>query len=218
MSATPPAATATTPPDAQLLITSACPHCPSVLQSLSALLKSGRIGRLDVINIGVHPEVAQALGARAVPWLRLGPFVLTGQQTPAALAQWVERAQAPEAINDYLRERLNDGDISGVLAALQHTPPIAHGLVQLLGDPEAELQVRLGAAAVIEHLEGSATLHGLIDALTALTAHDDARIRMDAAYALGLTHAETVRGTLQTLLQDSDAGVREATDDSLGVL
>jgi HEAT repeat protein len=204
-----------TPPDALLLIAPGCPHCPTVLQGLSELLKSGRIGRLEVVNIGVHPDVAQTHNVRAVPWLRLGPFVLTGLQSPAVLAQWVERAQSTDGINEYLRERLADGDIAGVLATLQHTPQIAIALVHWLGDPQAELQVRLGAAAVIEHLEGSDTLASLIDALTALTTHADPRMRMDAAYALGLTHNAAVRSTLEGLRQDADASVRETAEDSL---
>lgn len=210
-----PADPALTPPDALLLIAPGCPHCPTVLQGVSELLKSGRIGRLEVINIGVHPDVAQTHNVRAVPWLRLGPFVLTGLQSLAVLAQWAERAQSTDGINEYLRERLADGDIAGVLATLQHTPHIAHALVHWLGDPQAELQVRLGAAAVIEHLEGSDTLASLIDALTALTIHADPRMRMDAAYALGLTHHPAVRSTLEGLRQDADASVRETAEDSL---
>ena len=210
-----PADSALTPPDALLLIAPGCPHCPTVLQGLSELLKNGRIGRLEIINIGVHPDVAQTQGVRAVPWLRLGPFVLTGLQSPAVLAQWVERSQSNDGVNEYLRERLADGDIAGVLATLQHTPHIANALVHWLGDPQAELQVRLGAAAVIEHLEGSDTLASLIDALTALTTHTDSRMRMDAAYALGLTHNAAVRSTLEGLRQDADASVRETAEDSL---
>lgn len=206
---------ALTPPDALLLVASGCPHCPTVLHGLSDLVKSGRIGRLEVINIGVHPDAAQTQGVRAVPWLRLGPFVLTGVQSPAVLAQWVERAQSIDGINEYIRERLADGDIAGVLATVQHTPQTANALVHWLGDPQAELQVRLGAAAVIEHLEGSDTLATLVDTLTALTTHADPRIRMDAAYALGLTHTAAARSTLERMRQDVDANVRESVQDSL---
>ncbi|MBI5039702.1 MAG: HEAT repeat domain-containing protein [Gammaproteobacteria bacterium] len=205
----------TTPPDALLLIANGCPHCPTVLQGLSELVKTGHIGRLEVVNIGVHPEIAQTHGARAVPWLRLGPFVLTGLQAPAELAHWAERAQSSAAINDYVRERLADGDLAAVLAMLQHAPQQASALVHWLGDPQAELQVRLGAAAVLEHLEGSETLASLIDALTTLTRHADPRIRMDAVYALGLTHRAEVRPILAALREDADAEVRETVHDSL---
>jgi hypothetical protein len=198
-----------------LLIASGCPHCPTVLHGLSELVKAGRIGRLEVVNIGAHPDAAQTHGVRAVPWLRLGPFVLTGLQSPATLAQWAERAQSIAAMNDYVRERLADGDITGVLAALQHAPQLADALIHWLGDPQAALQVRLGAAAVIEHLEGSDTLAGLIDALTELTRHTDPRIRMDAVCALGLTHRPKARMNLEALREDIDAEVRETVESVL---
>ena len=53
-----------TPPDALLLIATGCPHCPTVLAGVGDLVKQGKIGRLEVVNIVTHPEVAQALGVR----------------------------------------------------------------------------------------------------------------------------------------------------------
>ena len=57
-------------PDALLFLTRQCPHCPLVLASLCELVKRGAIGRLQVVNIEAHPEEAQAIGVRSVPWLR----------------------------------------------------------------------------------------------------------------------------------------------------
>ncbi len=44
------------PPDALLLIAPGCGHCPAVLEGLTLLLKSGKLGRLEVVNILAHPE------------------------------------------------------------------------------------------------------------------------------------------------------------------
>lgn len=207
------------PPDALLYIANGCPHCPTVLAGLSELIKSGRIGRLEVVNIGNHPELAQAQGVRAVPWLRLGPFELTGLRAPAELAQWAARAQSPEGMAEYLRELLGEGNLAGVRATLERAPEqTATALVLLLGDAEAELQVRLGVAAILEDLEGSATLAGLVDALGALTSHADARIRLDAAHTLGLSHAPGARAYLGALHDDSDAEVCEVAQESLAAL
>lgn len=206
-------------PDALLYITTGCPHCPTVLAGLSELIKRGQIGRLEVVNITHHPEVALQRGVRAVPWLRLGPFELTGLRAPAELAHWAARAQSTEGMAEYLRELFGAGDLAGVRATLARAPTqTAAALVQLLGDAEAELQVRLGVAAVLEDLEGNATLAGLVDALGALTRHRDARIRIDAAHALGLSHAPAARAFLAALHTDSDADVREVAQDSLAVL
>lgn len=210
-----PAPTDALPTDALLLIASGCPHCPSVLHSLSEMLKAGQIARLEVINISNQPETAQHYKVRAVPWLRMGPFVLTGLLSRAELTEWLARAQSTAALNDYVRERLDEGDLSSVLAALQHAPQLALALPHWLGDAQADLQVRVGAAAVLEHLEGSDTLATLIEPLTALTHHSDARVRMDAAHALGLTHNAAVRPILEQLRQDPNVDVREVADESL---
>lgn len=208
----------TAPPDALLYIANGCPHCPTVLQGLSELVKSGAIGRLEVVNITRHPEAAQRAGVRAVPWLRLGPFILTGLRAPAELARWAQRADSREGMVEYLGELLTEGNLAEVRATLARAPQTAAALVRLLGDPEAELQVRLGVAAVIEDLQGSATLAGLVDDLGALTRHADARIRLDAAHALGLSRAPAARAWLETLREDSDADVREEAAESLAAL
>ena len=67
-------------PDAELMIATGCAHCPVVLSGLAELLKKGQIGRLAVTNITSHPEVAEARGVRGVPWIRIGPFELSGAQ------------------------------------------------------------------------------------------------------------------------------------------
>ena len=206
------------PPDALLYIANGCPHCPTVLQGLSELVKSGAIGRLEVVNITRHPEAAQQAGVRAVPWLRLGPFILTGLRAPAELARWAQRADSTQGLAEYLGELLTEGNLAEVRATLTRAPQAAAALVLLLGDPEAELQVRLGAAAVIEDLEGSETLAGQIEALGALTRHADARIRVDAAHALGLSHAAAARTWLEALREDRDGDVREEAEEGLARL
>lgn len=206
------------PPDALLYIATGCPHCPTVLQALGELVKSGALGRLEVVNITRHPDIAQDAGVRAVPWLKLGPFVLTGLRAPAELAQWAQRASSVDGMSDYLGELLTEGNLAGVRATLVRAPQAAAALVRLLGDPEAELQIRLGVAAVIEDLAGSATLTGLVPDLGELTRHADARIRLDAAHALGLSQAAAARPWLEALRADTDADVREEAADALAAL
>ena len=61
-----------------MLLGTHCPYCPTVLKELGELVKSGVIGKLVVVNIEQHPEVARELGVRSVPWVRIGPFELEG--------------------------------------------------------------------------------------------------------------------------------------------
>ncbi|MBU1192920.1 MAG: HEAT repeat domain-containing protein [Gammaproteobacteria bacterium] len=205
-------------PDALLLIANGCPHCPTVLQGLSDLVKSGQLGHLEVININVHPEIAQLHGVRGVPWLRIGPFQLTGLRSPAELAQWVQRVQSEEGMREYFNELLSAGDLAGVSTTLKRAPESIATLIQLLGDPDAELQIRLGVSAVLEDLEGSDALARQIDALGELGQHTDRRIRIDAAHALGLSHRPAARAYLDVLVKDADDEVREVATESLAGL
>lgn len=206
---------ATNRPDALLLLTSTCPYCPAVLAALNDLVKSGDIGRLEVVNIGAHPEVAQQHGARTVPWVRLGPFELEGLRSPAELKQWVERAGTLEGLAEYFHELLKEGALPKVSAQAARDPAALDALLRLLGDPDSELTVRIGINAVFEGLEGSPALQRTVPALITLSTHRDAHIRGDAAHLLSLTHSPSVKTHLERLLQDEVADVREIAREGL---
>ena len=82
----------TSAPGARILVTPQCPHCPGVINSLVALLKSGKIGKLEIINIVEHPEVAQQAGVRSVPWTQIGSYELSGALSSKELQEWAEQA------------------------------------------------------------------------------------------------------------------------------
>jgi len=207
--------TATNRPDALLLLTTSCPYCPAVLAALNDLVKSGDIGRLEVVNIGTHPEIAKQYGVRTVPWARIGPFELEGLRSPAELKQWVERAGTPEGLAEYFHELLKEGALPKVSAQAARDPAALDALLRLLGDTDTELTVRIGINAVFEGLEGSDTLQRSVPALIALSAHRDAHIRGDAAHLLSLTHNPSVQLHLERLLQDEIADVREIAREGL---
>ena len=127
-------------PDALLLIASGCPHCPTVLQGLSELVKAGVIGRLEVVNIGAHPEIAQGHGVRGVPWLRLGPFELEGLRAPAELRRWAERAGSNAGMADYVAELLK----TGFQCKFQ---PLRHGRALL----QSQKEVRVSMASQVRN-------------------------------------------------------------------
>lgn len=203
------------PPDARLLLTSHCPHCPTVLAGLTQLVKEGLIGRLEAVNIEVRPDVAEALGVRAVPWLELGPFRLQGLRSPQELRQWAERAHSAEGMADYFRELFGEGRLDEIIETVRKSPLGMDALLHLLADPDAELQVRLGIGAVMEDLEGDPALQAVTEKLGQLTRHPDARIRNDAAYYLGLSGSERALPYLRELLDDPDADVRDTAQESL---
>lgn len=203
------------PPDALLLISSHCPHCPAALAALADLVKRGVLGRLEVVNVEARPQVAAELGARSVPWLRLGGFELSGTHSPAELELWARRAADPALLADALHDLLKNGAADQVLRLVAAEPARLADLLPIVANPEASLNVRLGAGMVFEEYARSPALRALTPQLRALSRHADARVRADVAHLLGLSDDAAARDGLRALLADSDAGVREIAQESL---
>jgi hypothetical protein len=208
----------TPPADALLLLSTQCPHCPTVLQGLGELVKQGLIGRLEVVNIMARPELARELGVRTVPWVRLGDFELEGLHSPAELRQWAEHAGSKAGLVLYYTELFKTGQLPKALAALHKHPGHISALLALAEDPGTELTVRIGVSALIEDAAGSTLLQDQLPALMELARHTDPRVRSDACHFLALTRSETAVTPLQTLAYDPEAAVREVATDSLAEL
>ncbi len=207
--------TASKRPDALLLLTSTCPYCPTVLSGLSDLVKTGVIGRLEVVNIGERPEIAAELGVRTVPWVKLGPYTLEGMRSPAELRQWAERAGTPEGLAEYFHEILKSGELAKVSTLAGQDDAALDALLRLLGDADTELTVRIGVNAVFEGLEGNELLQRAVLPLIELAGHRDAHIRGDAAHLLSLTHDPRARPALEKLLKDEVADIREIASEGI---
>ena len=207
------------PPSALLLLARGCPHCPAVLAGLSELLKRGVIGRLEAVNIEVEPELAARWGVRGVPWLRLGPFRLTGSLSLGELETWAARAGDPEqGLADAFHDLLKTGAAGQVLELVREAPSRLAALLPIVANPEASLNVRLGAGMVFEELAGHGALVALSPRLEALARDADARVRADAAHLLGLGRDDSARTCLKSLLDDADPDVREIAGESLAML
>jgi len=205
----------TTAPDALLLLSSQCPHCPSVLQGLAELVKQGIIGRLEAVNIGARPDIAAQYGGRSVPWLRLGEFELHGLHSTAELRHWAQRAGSEEGVAEYYADLLKQGQLPAVLGAVHNNPRRLSALLLLAADPDTELTVRIGVSAVLEDFAASDALRGQLPALITLARHQDPRVRADACHFLALTASQEALAPLQALSEDPQRSVRDVAHDSL---
>lgn len=206
------------PLDASVFVSEHCPNCVAMLAILVDLVKSGRIGSLEIVNAGAHPELATQRGIRSVPWLALGEFELTGLRTRTEIESWIERAEGGGGQDDYFHTLLKEGELAKVLTQVLADPHRLNALLPIIANPDASINVRIGAGAVFEEMAGSDSLKALVGPLGELTRHDDARVRVDACHYLGLTQAPAARAYLRTRLADADADVREVAADSLETL
>lgn len=202
-------------PDALLCLSSQCPHCPGMLQVLADLVKHGRLGRLEVVNLEARPLAARELGVRSVPWLRVGPFELSGARGRAELENWIDLAARPEGMAEYFHTLLKEGELAKVLATVHRHPDTIHALLPIVANPEASINVRIGAGAVFEEFTAQPALRAITHRLGELAQAGDARVRADACHYLSLTRSGDARPYLLARLQDDDATVREIARESL---
>jgi hypothetical protein len=207
-----------TPPDALLFIAPGCPHCATVLRGLNELVKQGLVGKLTLVNAAEHPEQAAEYGVRATPWLRLGPFTLTGAHSPAELRLWAGWASGEEGTAHYVEHLLRQGGYKQAAAFIDADTQRLKPLLSIVADPGANLGVRLGVNALLESHANSPSLQKLLPQLAELTRHADHRVRADACHLLGLTGSAAARPYVENCRNDAHEEVREIAAEAMAEL
>lgn len=110
---------------------------------------------------------------------------------------------------------LLEGQLKSVLAVVEKTPRALADLLPIIANPEANMNVRFGASAVLERHAGGAALQALVPALGMLAGHGDHRVRADACHLLGLSGTPDAIKYLEARRDDPDPEVREIVAESL---
>jgi hypothetical protein len=202
-------------PDALLLLTGGCPHCPAMHHALTGLLKEGVIGRLEAINVAVHTEVAEERGVQSVPWTKIGPYEIQGLISPAELRRYAQGVDDEAVFDAYVLDLLKSGKRARFEALVKQEPQRIHALARLMTNPESSMAIRLGIGAVLEEFQGTGLSEALVPELGALLGSDDALLRADACHFLTLIGGEVVRPFMQTCLNHADAEIREVAQEWL---
>jgi len=202
-------------PDVLLFTTPACPHCPGVKQALGILEKEGLIASIEVVDLAAHPERAQALGVKSVPWFRIGELEFEGAMTLGELRTWATRAASAAGLKDYFFELLKSGRRHKVEDMIRANPQRSVSLVDLMRDPEASMAIRLGIGAVLEEFQGSANAAPMVPKLAEILHDPEPRNRADAAHFLSLIRDAEALKLLRDCLNDPDPEVREIAYDAL---
>ena len=202
----------------KLFIAPGCSHCPNVLQALSELIKDGEIAEMEVSNMALVPEKAHKLNIRSVPWIKIGPFELTGAQTKAELQTWISRTQSETGMQAYFNELLTSGELNKVITLLKKEPALFKHLPLMMQDKNTSLGAKIGIGAIFEEFQGSKAIQALIPSLTDLLNSEQASIRNDACYYLGLSESPDAITPIKTLANDDTEEVRESVRDALDII
>lgn len=207
-----------TPPAVLMLMGSQCSYCGPMMQILSELMKAGKMAELRIVNIENAPQLASELGVRSVPWLQIGPFELAGSRTKQELTLWLERASSFDGVTDYLEEVLAEGNINYARKLIERYPQALENVIDLMANPEAKINVRLGIGVIIEEMAETEPFKKVIPRLIEYLSDEDARIRGDACHYLSLTRDPSYIPYIEKLLSDESEEVREIAQDSLDEL
>lgn len=202
----------------KLFIAPGCPHCPNVLQALSELIKDGEIAEMEVSNMALVPEKAKAMNIRSVPWIKIGPFELTGSHTKGELQTWINRAQSETGMQEYFNELLTTGELNKVITLLKKEPELLRHLPAMIQAKDTPLGAKIGIGAIFEEFQGSKAIQALIPSLTELLNSEQANIRNDACYYLGLTESLEAIEPIKSLANDETEEVRESVRDALDII
>ncbi|MBT8119792.1 MAG: HEAT repeat domain-containing protein [Gammaproteobacteria bacterium] len=208
----------TTAPEVLMLMGTQCTYCGPMMQMLTEFIKLGQISELRIVNIEHAADLASELGVRSVPWLRIGPFELAGSRTKQELQLWIQRASSFDGVSEYLVEVLTEGNINNARKLIHDYPQALENVIDLMADPEAKINIRLGAGVIIEEMAESESFKTVIPRLLEYLSNDDARIRGDACHYLSLTRDRSYIPDIEKLLTDDSAEVREIAQDSLDEL
>ena len=195
-----------------------CTYCGPMMQALTELMKAGQIAELRIVNIENNPELAVSLGVRSVPWLQIGPFELLGSRSKQEILLWLERTSTSAGFNDYLEEVLSEGKLEYANKLIESYPQALENIIELMADPEAKINVRLGVGVIIEEMAESVEFKAVVPRLIDYLSSKDARIRGDACHYLSLTRDASHIPLIERLLSDESEEVREIAQDSLDEL
>jgi len=201
-----------------LFIAPGCPHCSAVLQTLSELIKAGDIAQLEITNMAIMPEKAQQYAVRSVPWIKIGPFELSGAHSKGELQQWIQRAQSETGMQHYFNELLSTGKLDKVTRLLKKEPELFRHLPDMLSNKETPLGAKIGIGAIFEEFQGQEAIQAIVPLLIGLLSNSQASVRNDASYYLGLSESPEAIDALKSLLNDPQEEIRESARDALEII
>jgi len=150
-----------------------------------------------------------------VPWLQIGPFQLSGARSKQEIQLWLQRASSFSGITDYLEEVLAEGNIQSANKFIQRYPQGLDNVIELMANPDAKINVRLGIGVMIEEMAETEAFKAVVPRLTNYLSDKDSRVRGDACHYLSLTKDVSVIPLIEKLLSDESDEVKEIAQDSL---
>jgi glutaredoxin len=199
----------------KLYIAPGCPHCPNMIRMTGEMVKQGKLGHIEIINIAVENTLAKQANIRSVPTFVIGDFMLTGVQTETELLNWLQKSTVQTGREDYLNQEFEQGQLDHVIELVEQQNDWLDLMLDMLGSMQTPLTTRIGISAVFETLQGSELISRRIEQICRLAADQHESIRVDMAYLLGLSEDRAALTCLEKLTEDSFDEVRQTAQEAI---
>lgn len=209
-----------TPAVLKIHISSVCPYCPKTVSQCIAVAQLNPLIRVQVIDSGLYPALAEKDRVRSVPTLILDDtFRWTGTSNQKELVTMILQRDPVLLSTESIKTVLFEGNAEMIAEMMAERGEVFPAFLELLLD--TDWKVRLGAMAAFEYLaEKSPDLCCKINTqLCTRFPHLDDRLRGDIIYLFGESKDHTMIPFLNSLLKGSfSSEVIEAVEDALDTL
>lgn len=200
-----------------VLMTEACPHCPSTIRSVLSLAVGSPLVTVSVADVLWFEDVGQRYKVKSTPTVIVNDgLTLVGQVSAQDLARKLVEAET--------------GSLTSVIESMMDSGR-AEDAAELLcreGRPEAilplylsqEFSTRMAALVVMQDAleRNPRALDPILTRLTDLLFVEDVGLRGDTAELLGRAGNPDATPALEKAAQDPDPDVREAAQEALELL
>ncbi len=199
-----------------------CHLCPQMEKIFGNMQNKGSIDALDIINLAHQPELARQMNIRSVPYYFIDGVGFGGLKSEQEIEQILNQ-DTQKNWQQLIVEELSSGQLEAAETLIRQHAAAREAMLELLGNEQTTLVVRIGLSAVIESLAADGLLDDQEPVFRKLASSANPAIAQDALYYLSLLDSPTSLKTLQDIAQDrqhplySQAGeiLQEMLDDQV---
>lgn len=205
-----------TPTKIEVMMSPACPHCPTVVGLVNQLALASTYVETTIIDVTLFAGYGRKYGIRAVPTVVIDEQDhLAGTISENLLVDRLANRDPSTFHPDTFKKIIKEGDAERLAGMMVADGDLYSGSLALLAD--SDWSVRMGMMVVLEGVaERSPDLvRRAYPYILDLLEHEDDNQRGDTAYLLGLIGDASVMDRLEVLLNDANPQVAEVAFEAV---
>ena len=205
-----------TPTRFEVLMSPACPHCPTVVGLVNQLALASTYVEASIIDVTLFADYGEKYSIRAVPTVVIdGQDQLVGTISEDLLVDRLANSDPSSFHPDSFKKIIKEGDAERLAGMMVADGDLYSGSLELLAD--SDWSVRMGMMVVLEEVaeRNPDMVRRAYPYILDLLEHEDDNQRGDTAYLLGLIGDASVIDRLRVLLDDANPQVAEVAFEAV---